>query len=144
MRTMNEAIHRIESFRPNFDYDEASTYAALVRRFYAGMKTHLTEAGKPLETPLVDSVSNQDVLLPAAVMERLESAVSAHVDYGRTVRNVCLWHLREALAVELGSTERHESLYQPLIQVLDKGGHFYEHHGALALGDAAMIPFVGR
>lgn len=144
MKAMNEAIHRIESFRPDFDYDEARAYAALVRKFYAGMQTHLTEAGKPLETPLVDSVSDKSVLLPAAIKDRLESVMSEHIDYGPTVRNVCLWYLREALAIQLGNIDRQESLYEPLIEVLEKGGHFYEHHGALVLSDAATIPFVGR
>lgn len=144
MKTTNDAIHRIENFRPNFDYEEARAYAALVRQFYAGMQTYLTEAGKPLETPLVDSVPDKGVLVPSAIKDRLESVMSEHIDYGQTVRDVCFWYLREAVAVELGNVERRKSLYEPLIEVLDKGGHFYEHHGALVLSDAATIPFVGR
>jgi hypothetical protein len=57
---------------------------------------------------------------------------------------VSSWYLREAYAAELGTIERSESLYEPLIQVLEKGGHFYEENGALWLDCAAMIPFIGR
>lgn len=144
MRTLNEAIHRIEHFRPNFEYDEAREYVRLVKKFFAGMQKHLTESGLPLESPFVDSVSDGSVRLPAAINERLESVMSEYNEYGTTIRNVCRWYLREALAVERGTIERNESLYEPLMEVLEKGGHFYEHHGALALSDAAMIPFIGR
>ena len=144
MMTSDHAIQRIELFLPNFNYDDARVYAAFIRQFYTKMKSYLEEVGRPLDTPLVDSVKDATVLLPGHLEQRLDAAVSACADYGATVRNVCYWYLREALANELGIIDRAESVYEPLLNILEMGGHFYEHHGALVLSDAATIPFVGR
>ena len=144
MITLDLAIQRIERFLPNFNYEDARVYAAFVRQFYSKMKLHLGEVGLPLETPLVDSVNDATALVPGHMEQRLDAAMSACADYGATVRDVCYWYLREALANERGIIDRAESVYEPLLALLEMGGHFYEHHGALVLSDAATIPFVGR
>lgn len=144
MDNLGHAIKRIEQFKPNFNYDNAHAYAILVRRFYSTMKSHLEANGLPLETPLVDSIPNERVILPQWVADRLDAAMSKYEDYGITVQNVCRWYIREAYAQQLGLIEPRESLYESLLKVFEMGGYFYEHHGSLVLNDAATIPFVGR
>ena len=34
------------------------------------------------------------------------------------------------------------SVYEPLVQMLELGGDFYEHHGALCIRDAATLPYT--
>lgn len=141
---LQEAIERLEGLKSNFRYEDAPRYAELVREFYSAMKKELTVRGRPLYTPLTDITWNAELELPPEVEHRLALLLCNCNDYGRTVGNVCRWYLREVCARELGLIQREFSLYEPLIRILEMGGHFYEHHGALGLSDAAMIPFIGR
>ena len=144
MKTLQQATERLEKVRSDFNYNDARTYANLVREFYSNMKTHLMSQGAPIETPLIDVSVDRELELPEEAEERLAQLLSGCKDYGITICKVCHWYLREAYAYELGLIERNDSLYEPLIQILEMGGHFYEHHGALVLSDAATIPFIGR
>ncbi|MBN2291492.1 MAG: hypothetical protein JXM70_03645 [Pirellulales bacterium] len=144
METLQQAIERLEKVQPDFNYDDARTYANLIREFYSNMKAHLLSKGAPIETPLIDSIVDQKLQLPVAIEERLSRLLSEYKYYGITISKVCHWYLREAYANELGLIERTDSLYEPIIRILEMGGHFYEHHGALVLSDAATIPFIDR
>jgi hypothetical protein len=141
---LEQSLERLEGIQSDFNYDAARTYAKLVRDFYSAMKLYLMTQGMPTETPLIDSIQNETLQLPQNVEERLARLLSKHDDYGVTVRNVCRWYLREVCANERGLIQHGPSLYEPLIHILEMGGHFYEHDGALVLSDAATIPFVGR
>lgn len=144
MDNLVKAIERIERFKSDFNYDYVHIYARLVREFYATMKSNLEANGLPLQTPLFDSIPPEKVHLPQGVIDRLDAAMSKYEDYGTTVKNICHWYLRETYAQQLELIEFRESLYEPLLKVLEMGGHFYEHHGSLVLDDAATVPFAGR
>lgn len=144
MMPLEEAVRRIERVQPNFDYDGVPEYAALIREFYSSMKLHLSARGMPLETPLIDSVRDEECTLPEDVHVRFSRHLAQYNDYGITIHNICEWYLREVFVSHSRLVQHERSLYDPLISILEKGGYFHEHNGALVLSDAATIPFAGR
>ncbi len=129
-------ISRLESISAEFDYDKARQYVLLTREFLRGVK----ELAR--NTPLFDVSSELKIDLPEEAKERLEAFLAAKTDYTPTTQMICRWYLLELHAMDLGMKPAGRSVYEPLVQMLELGGDFYEHHGALCIRDAAMLPYA--
>ena len=134
--TLLDGLARLEAISAEFDYDKSLQYVFLV-------KEYLKEVSEfDCDTPIFDVCEALDVELPQDAGDRLEVFFNRKSSYSPTVKNICQWHLLEIHAMDLGLIANSPSIYESLIQMLELGGDFYEHHGALCIRDAAMLPFA--
>ncbi len=131
-----DGIARLEAISAAFDYDKAQQYVVLAKSFLMGAQQ------MSQDTPLFDVCDGLDLALPQDIDGRLDAFFDKKPEYAPTVRKVCVWYLRDIHAKDLRLTHEVPSIYEPLIQMLEMGGDFYEHHGALCIRDAAMLRFA--
>jgi hypothetical protein len=135
MDSVEDRIARLEAINAPFDYDKARLYVSLFRAFLADAATYVETRGLEKIDPLFDVAQGLDGALPEPVAQRLQVFLGKRREYGVTTQKVCLWYLRESLLPERGNA----SHYEPLIQLLENGGDFYEHHGNICIRDAATM-----
>jgi hypothetical protein len=131
-------ITRLEAISAAFDYSRKEQYVGLAKQFIRGMREF--ESG----TPFFNVCGGLGVVLPQAASDRLEAILRARPHYAPTTQRICHWYLLELHAMDLNLKPAGSSVYEPLIQMLELGGDFYEHHGDLCLRDAAMVILRGR
>ncbi|WP_437201048.1 hypothetical protein [Planctomicrobium sp. SH664] len=137
--TCHEGLARLEKISADFDDSQSEKYAALVRRFINGMEIYLTSRGLPLTTPFNSIPASHGVDLPEDISGRLNAFLDGKKEYPPTVKKVCRWYLLELLAIELNLAQGDSSVYEPLIELLELGGDFYQHHGWICIRDAATV-----
>ena len=131
-----DGMKRLEAISAEFDYDKAQQYVMLAKSFLQGVQQ------MSQDTPLFDVSGANDLALPQDIDERLDAFLDKNTEYAPTVRKVCALYLRELRAMDLSLKHEVPSIYEPLIRMLELGGDFYEHHGALCIRDAAMLRFT--
>jgi hypothetical protein len=136
---LHDALERLEAISSSFDYNRIEQYMRMVKDFRISMKKENDHETYPLR----DVCERLALDLPIDVKERLMELFRSKPDYSPTVRSVCEWYLREIAAMERGFVPVAASSYEPLIQMLESGGDFYEHHGGLCIRDAATVQ-LGR
>lgn len=134
--TLDDGISRLEAISAEFDYDKAQQYVLLAKKFFRGVREFVRD------TPMFEVTRELRIDLPEEVRERLDTVLAAKPDYAPTTQKVCLWYLLELHSMDLGMKPASRSVYEPLLQMLELGGDFYEHHGALCIRDVAMLPFA--
>ncbi|HAH47088.1 hypothetical protein [Gimesia sp.] len=136
MNALARGISRLEAISAEFNYDLARQYAICVKEYLRVIRriTH--------DTPIFNVSGNFEIELATDVKERLEAFLSNKKDYAPTTKHICYWYLLELHSMDLGLKPNEVSVYEPLIQILEAGGDFYEHNGAICLRDAVMIPFM--
>ena len=134
--SLTGGISRLESVSAEFDYDKAQQYVLLAKEYLRGVR----ELAR--DTPMFDVSSELEINLPEEAEERLAAFLDAKTDYAPTTKKICRWYLLELHSMDLGIKPAGRSIYEPLVQMLELGGDFYEHHGALCIRDAAMLPFA--
>lgn len=131
---LGDGIARLETISAEFDYGKARDYVLLAKEFCRAIKEIAGNAR-------MDDLSKEfEIDMPANIKMRLEAFLATKPAYAPTTKDVCRWYLLELHAMDLGLKSSGLSLYEPLIQLLELGGDFYEHHGALCIRDVAMLP----
>ena len=133
---VEKGMSRLESIVSTFDYDRVPQYIQLAKEFVRAMR-ELSNG-----TPFCNVCSGLTVDLPQGVQQRLEAFNRRNPDYAPSIQHVCHWYLLELRAMDLGLMQERRSVYEPILQMLEIGGDCYEHHGAICIRDAAMIPLV--
>lgn len=129
-------ISRLESVSAEFDYDKAQQYVVLAKEYLRGVRELACDN-------LMSNVSSKlEIHLPEEAEQRLDSFLAVKNDYAPTTKMICRWYLLELHSMDLGIKPAGRSVYEPLVRMLELGGDFYEHHGALCIRDAAMLPYV--
>jgi len=135
-RNLTDGIARLEEITSEFDYDKTQQYVRFAKDFLRGIR----ELAR--DTPIFDVSCELELNLPEDAKERLDAFLAAKPDYAPTTKKICRWYLLELHAMDLGIKPAGRSIYEPLVQLLELGGDFYEHHGELCIRDAAMLPFA--
>lgn len=138
-KLLQDGLERLEAISSCFDYKRIDQYMRMVKDFRISMKKKDGHETYPLR----DVCERLTIDLPIDVKERLTELFRSKPDYSPTVRSVCEWYLREIDSMERGLAPVATSSYEPLIQMLESGGDFYEHHGGLCIRDAATVQ-LGR
>jgi len=135
VHALTDGVSRFESISAEFDYDKAEQYVVLAKEFLRAVREQVRD------TPMFDASGDLEIEMPEEFERRLKAFLAAKPNYPPTTRKVCQWYLLELHAMDLGMKPVGRSVYEPLVQMLELGGDFYEHHGALCIRDAAMVPF---
>lgn len=138
MTRCGRAMARLESISAVFDYSCDKEYVACAASYIRNSNWKAVNA----ESPFFDVTLRTPTSLPSDISARLDAFLAQKPDYPPTTRKACLWFLRHQHAIDGGSIPLGPSPYEPLITLLELGGDFYEHNGAVCIRDAAMIPFV--
>lgn len=133
---VEKGVSRLESISREFNYDRVPQYVQLAKTFIRAMRELSNE------TPFRNVCSGLIVELPQTVQERLEAFIRRNPDLAPSMQHLCHWYLLELHAMDLGILSEHQSAYEPILQMLEMGGDCYEHHGAICIRDAALIPFI--
>ncbi|WP_298864345.1 hypothetical protein [uncultured Gimesia sp.] len=133
--TLADGVARLEAISAEFDYDKAQQYVLLAKEFLRVVREF--SSGKAIS----DVCGELGVDLPQQDSERLAAFLGSKPNYAPTTQKICRWYLLELHAMDLKMKPEGQSIYESLIQMLELGGDFYEHHGALCIRDAAMLPF---
>ena len=130
---LSDGMDRLEAIVSTFDDTKTMRYAQLVREFLRGVRD------RECYDAFFEVTRGLGIELPYEARERLAGFIAGKRDYGWTTRNVCQWFLLEQHAMDLGMIPDGRSIYEPLIQLLELGGDFYECHGDLYIRDLGVI-----
>lgn len=133
-----EGMSRLEAISVEFDdeYEKVSTYIEFAKEYKRGVK------GIAVGSNLFDICADLQVDLPADIEERLTNFIRMKYDvYPPATQNVCRWYIRELYAKDLGLRPEGQSIYEPMIQMIELGGDFYGHHEDLCIGPAMLIDY---
>ncbi|SFI38780.1 hypothetical protein [Planctomicrobium piriforme] len=137
-----KGLRRLGGINAEFDYKLANAYASRIRQFVKQMESHLTRHGAPLYTPFTDVTSQLEIDFSNDIQKQLDAFIAQKPTYSPSTKNACKWYLKELWAMDSGMLPQQNSIYEPLIQVLELGGDFYEHHGAICIRDVATLPYI--
>ncbi|MBN2292248.1 MAG: hypothetical protein JXM70_07480 [Pirellulales bacterium] len=139
MESIETRLARLESINTSFDYDKAEQYVMLLKAFIRKAEEYVYERGISEASPLFDITKRIEINMPESVALRVERFLEKKCDYPPSTKNVCRWFLKELFAVNSSSKDSH---YEELIQLLENGGDFYEHHGTICIRDVAMLRYL--
>lgn len=131
---LSDGIIRLERISREFDYDSVRGYVLLIKEFIRGVRD--VARGKAI----FDVSADFGIALPQEYNDRLDAVFRSKQGYVQATADVCQWYLLELHAMDLKKKAGGQSIYEPLIQMLELGGDFYEHHGDLCIRDAATLP----
>ena len=130
---LSDGVARLEAIVSPYDEGKTIQYVHLVENFLGGV------SDRECHDAFFEVTRGLGIVLPYEAMERLATFLAGKPDYGWTTRSVCQWFLLEQHAMDLGMIPDGRSIYEPLIQLLELGGDFYELHGDLYIRDAGVI-----
>lgn len=135
-------VNALKAIVVPFDYEKARFYMQCVREFLRESEEFCLTHGRPLTTPFFDVTENDRVEIPPQIDSELENWLAAKGQYPPITKRVCRWYIKALVKADIGASLKRTTLYDALITLLQEGGDFYVHHGAVCIRDAGMIPFL--
>lgn len=133
------AFRDLAASTEQYDSGKDREYCRLMDVYLKKSRAYKTAIGQLSGTPFVDVTKEMLSALPEPLRSECDDWLTQKKIMGAEA-NVCRWYLKFKIIEDSLSEEQKMimNIYDPLILLIKQGGYFYDHHGAVGVGERAL------